>query len=180
MGQTRRQKFKDILIPLYSEMTLIDKNGSEQIKIVDGQAVPADKRVNVSNPANTVYKTEDYFAKAKNLNKGEIYVSPAAGYYVDKAAFEKGKRFEGYVRFATIFSKDRFTGVITLALDYRHLAEFTDQLVPTRTEKVFRTDAATGNYAYMVDNRGFVISHPADYHIVGLTQQGHNGPDAFG
>jgi len=173
----RDGKVQQILIPLYSEMTLIDKNGNEQIKIVDGQAVPADKRVNVSNPANTTYKTEDYFAKAKNLNKGEIYVSPATGYYVDKAAFEKGKRFEGYVRFATpIFSKDGFAGVITLALDYRHLAEFTDQLVPTQAEKVFETDAATGNYAYMVDNRGFVISHPADYHIVGLTQQGTTVP----
>ncbi|MCE5211357.1 MAG: cache domain-containing protein [Deltaproteobacteria bacterium] len=169
----RDGKPQQVLIPLYSEMALIDKNGNEQIKIVDGQAVPANKRVNVSNPANTTYKTEDYFAKTKNLNKGEIYVSPVTGYYVDKAAFDKGQRFSGYVRFATpIFNKDGFAGIITLAMDYRHLAEFTDQLVPTQAEKVFETDAATGNYAYMVDNRGFVISHPADYHIVGLNQNG--------
>lgn len=169
----RDGKPQQALIPLYSEMALIDKNGNEQIKIVDGQAVPANKRVNVSNPANTTYKTEDYFAKTKNLNKGEIYVSPVTGYYVDKAAFDKGQRFSGYVRFATpIFNKDGFAGIITLAMDYRHLAEFTDQLVPTQAEKVFETDAATGNYAYMVDNRGFVISHPADYHIVGLNQNG--------
>lgn len=169
----RDGKPQQVLIPLYSEMALIDKNGNEQIKIVDGQAVPANKRVNVSNPANTTYKTEDYFAKTKNLNKGEIYVSPVTGYYVDKAAFDKGQRFSGYVRFATpIFNKDGFAGLITLAMDYRHLAEFTDQLVPTQAEKVFETDAATGNYAYMVDNRGFVISHPADYHIVGLNQNG--------
>jgi len=54
-------------------------------------------------------------------------------------------------------------------LDYRHLAEFTHHLVPTQAEKVFETTAASGNYAYMVDNRGFVISHPSDFHIVGLT-----------
>jgi hypothetical protein len=169
----RDGKIQQVLIPLYKEMALIDKNGNEQIKIVDGQEVPSGKLTNVSNPANTTYKNEDYFAKTKNLNKGEIYVSPVTGFYVDKAAFDKGQRFSGIVRFATpIFSKDGFSGMITLALDYRHLAEFTDHLVPTQAERVFETDAATGNYAYMVDNRGSVISHPADYHIVGLN---HNG-----
>jgi hypothetical protein len=167
----RDGKIQQILIPLYKEMALIDKNGNEQIKIVDGQATK--KLVNVSDPANTTYKTEDYFAKTKNLNKGEFYVSPVTGFYVDKAAFEKGQRFEGIVRFATpVFNKDGFAGVITLALDYRHLAEFTAHLVPTQAEKVFETTASAGNYAYMVDNRGFVISHPSDFHIVGLNPDG--------
>jgi hypothetical protein len=171
----RDGKPQQTLIPLYSEMALIDQNGNEKIKIVDGQAVKS--LVNVSTPANTTYKTEDYFAKTKGLNKGEIYVSPVTGYYVDKATFEKGQRFSGYIRFTTpIFNKDGFAGVITLALDYRHLAEFTDQLVPTQAEKVFETDAATGNYAYLVDNRGFVVSHPADYHIVGLKPDGTTVP----
>ena len=164
-------KIQQLLIPLYKEMTLIDKNGNEQIKIVDGQV--SKKLVNVSNPANTTYKNEVYFAKTKNLNKGEFYVSPVEGYYVDKAAFEKGKRFDGIVRFATpIFNQSGFAGIITLALDYRHLAEFTDHLVPTQAERVFETQASTGNYAYMVDNRGFMISHPSDFHIVGLNHDG--------
>jgi hypothetical protein len=167
----RDGKIQQILIPLYKEMALIDKNGNEQIKIVDGQATK--KLVNVSDPANTTYKAEDYFAKTKNLNKGEFYVSPVTGFYVDKAAFEKGQRFEGIVRFATpVFNKDGFAGIITLALDYRHLAEFTDHLVPTQAEKVFETTASSGNYAFMVDNRGFVISHPSDFHIVGLNPDG--------
>ncbi len=170
-------KVQQVLIPLYKEMALIDKNGNEQIKIVDGQAVPASKRVNVSNPANTTFKSEDYFAKTKGLNKGEIYVSPVTGLYVDKAAFDKGQRFSGYVRFATpVFNKDGFAGIITLALDYRHLAAFTNQLVPTQAEKVFETDASTGNYAYLVDNRGFVVAHPAAYHIVGLNPNGTTVP----
>ncbi len=164
-------KIQQLLIPLYKEMTLIDKNGNEQIKIVDGQV--SKKLANVSNPANTTFKNEVYFAKTKNLNKGEFYVSPVEGYYVDKAAFEKGKRFDGIVRFATpIFNQSGFAGIITLALDYRHLAEFTDHLVPTQAERVFETQASTGNYAYMVDNRGFVISHPSDFHIVGLNHDG--------
>jgi len=92
---------------------------------------------------------------------------------VDKTAFDKGQRFEGIVRFATpVFNKDGFAGIITLAVDYRHLVAFTDQLVPTQAERVFETDASTGNYAYMVDNRGYIISHPADYHIVGLNPNG--------
>ena len=166
-------KVQQVMMPLYKEMALIDKNGNERIKIVDGQAVPEDKRVNVSNPANTTYKTEDYFAKTKNLNKGEIYISPVTGLYVDKAAFEKGERFEGYVRFATpVFNQNGFAGLITLALDYRHLAAFSDQLVPTQAERVVETNADTGNYAYIVDHRGYVVSHPADYHIVGLNQDG--------
>ena len=169
----RDGRIQQILIPLYKEMALIDKNGNEQIKVVDGQAMPAKKLVNVSNPANTTYKTEDYFAKTKNLNKGEVYVSPVTGFYVDKAAFEKGQRFSGIVRFATpVFNKDGFAGVITLALDYRHLAEFTHHLVPTQAEKVFETQSSGGNYAYMVDHRGFVISHPSDFHVVGLNPDG--------
>ncbi|MBN1364599.1 MAG: cache domain-containing protein [Syntrophaceae bacterium] len=164
-------KIQRVLIPLYKEMALIDRNGNEKIKIVDGRAVK--KLVNVSNPANTTYKTEDYFTKTKNLNKGEIYVSPVTGWYLNKKDFEGGKRFSGVIRFATpIFNQDGFAGIIVLSLDYRHMAEFTDHLVPTQAERVFETDASTGNYAYMVDNRGFVISHPSDFHIIGLH---HNG-----
>ncbi len=173
----RDGKVQQVLIPLYKEMALIDRTGNEQIKIVDGQAVPANKRVNVSTPANTTYKSEDFFAKTKSLNKGEIYASPVTGFYVDKTAFDKGQRFEGIVRFATpVFNKDGFAGIITLAVDYRHLAAFTDQLVPTQAERVFETDASTGNYAYMVDNRGYIVSHPADYHIVGLNPNGTTVP----
>jgi hypothetical protein len=169
----RDGKIQQLLIPLYKEMALIDKNGNEKIKIVDGQAVSANKLINVSNPANTTYKTEDYFAKTNNLNKGEVYVSPVTGLYVDKAAFEKGQRFSGVVRFATpIFNQAGFAGIITLALDYRHLAEFTDHLVPTQAGKVFETEGSSGNYAYMIDHRGFVISHPSDFHIVGLNPDG--------
>jgi len=170
-------KVQQVLSPLYKEISLTDKNGNEQIKIVDGQAVAAGKLANVSNPANTTFKTEDYFAKAKGLNKGEVYVSPVTGNYVDKAAFEKGQRFDGIIRFSTpVFSKDGFAGVISVAVDYRHLAKFTDQLIPTQAERVFETDAKTGNYAFMVDNRGFVISHPNDYHVAGLDAQGNAVP----
>jgi hypothetical protein len=170
-------KVQQALVPIYKELALIDKNGNEQIKIVGNQVVPAAQLVNVSDPANTTYKREDYFAKARNLNKGEVYVSPVTGWYVNKAAFDKGGRFDGVVRFATpIFNQEGFAGMIVLSMDYRHLAQFTDQLVPTQAERVFETDASSGNYAYMVDNRGYVVAHPADYHIVGLNSDGTDVP----
>ncbi len=102
-----KDKIRQIAVPLYAEMSLIDKNGNEQIKVSSGEIVPKASLVNVGNPANTTYKNEDYFAKAKNLNKGEVYISPVTGWYVNRAEFEKGKRFSGIIRIATPFSVKR-------------------------------------------------------------------------
>ena len=71
------------------------------------------------------------------LNKGEVYISPVTGWYVGKSEFEKGVRFSGIVRLATpVFDKQGFAGMIVLALDYRHLAEFTNHIIPTQQERV--------------------------------------------
>ena len=159
--------------PMYVEMALVDKAGNEVIKIADGEIAPGSKLVNVSNPANTAYKSEDYFGKTKNLDKGNVYVSHVTGWYVNRADFEKGKRFEGIVRLATpLFDKQGFAGLITLALDIRQLAKFTDNIIPTEVGYVLEADSSTGNYAYMVDDRGLVVSHPDDYHIAGLYPDG--------
>jgi len=168
-----KDKIRQVAALLYTEMSFIDKNGNEQIKISNGESVPRTKLVNVSTPSNTTYKNEDYFAKAKNLNKGEVYVSPVTGWYVNRMEFEKGKRFSGIIRFATpLFAQEGFAGIISLALDYRHLAGYTDHVIPTQAAPVFEADASTGNYAFMVDNRGFIISHPNAYHIEGLYPNG--------
>lgn len=160
-------------LPLYVEMSLIDTQGNELIKIKDGNIAPKADLKNVSNPANTTYKSEDYFLKAKELNKGEVYVSPVTGWYVNKAEFEKGKRFDGIIRMATpLFDKQGFTGVIVLALDARALAKYTDNIIPFEANYVIEADASLGNYSYMVDNRGFVISHPNDYNVAGLYKDG--------
>lgn len=118
--------------PLYVEMSLIDKAGNEIIKIAGGKIAPKAKLVNVRDPKNTTYKSEDYFSKAKNLNKGEVYISRVTGWYVNRFDFEKGKRFKGVIRLATpLFDRDGFAGIIALALDARHLAKFTDTVIPT-------------------------------------------------
>jgi len=160
-------------LPLYVEMSYIDRNGNEVIKIVKGEAVAGSGLANVSDPKNTTYKSEDYFEKARGLNKGDVYVSRMTGWYVNKAEYGQGKRFEGIIRMATpLFDKQGFIGVVALAMDSRHLTRFTDNIVPTSSEYVLKADASTGNYAYMVDSKGFVIAHPLDYHIAGLYKDG--------
>ena len=166
-------KITQVSAPLYVEMALTDKSGNEVIKLSNGNIVPKGKLTNVSNPRNTLYKSEDYFNKTKGLNKGEVYVSPVAGWYVNRFDFEKGKRFGGILRFSTpVFGKEGFSGVLTLAMDYRHLAEFAKHVIPTQSGPVYEADASTGNYAYMVDSRGFMIVHPNDYHVEGLFGDG--------
>ncbi len=158
---------------LYREMSLIDKTGNEVIKIIDGEIVPKAELLNISNPASTTYKSEEYFLRARQRGKGEIYMSPVTGWYVNRSDFEAGKRFSGIIRLATpLFDKKGFAGLVVFALDARHLAKFTDTIVPTEPGYVFEADASTGNYAFMVDNRGFVVSHPNDYHIAGLYKDG--------
>jgi hypothetical protein len=170
-------RLQNIPALLYAEMTLTDRSGQELIKIVNGQVVPKDKLTNVSRPANTTYKSEGYFAAARGLGRGEVTLSPVTGWYVSRPDFEKGKRFTGILRLATpVFDSRGFSGVLTLALDVRHLAGFTDHIVPSQTGQVFEADASTGNYAYLVDNRGFVVSHPFDYHIAGLQSDGSAVP----
>ncbi|MEN6464654.1 MAG: cache domain-containing protein [Syntrophaceae bacterium] len=157
-------KINQVAVPLYTEMALIDKAGNEVIKISNGSVVPKSKLSKAGN---------DYFAKAKTLNKGEVYIAPVSGLYVNRFEFEKGQRFNGTLRLAApIFGQEGLTGVITLALDYRHLAGFTDHIIPTQQSYVYEADAATGNYAYMVDWRGFCIAHPNDYHIEGQLADG--------
>ena len=168
-------KVRQVLSYLYTEMGLTDQNGNELIRIVNGETVEKSKLTNIGKPANTTYKTEHYFAAAKALKRGEVYLSRVNGWYVNRSDFEKGKRFSGILRLATpVFDQHGFSGVLTLALDYRHLAAFTDHLVPTQAGHVFEAEvnASTGNYAYIVDNRGLVISHPYDYHIAGLGPNG--------
>lgn len=165
------------LAPLYKEMALLDRYGNERIKIVNGTAVPESELVNVSDPANTTYKSEDYFAETQGLEKGEVYMSPVTGWYVDRESFEAGERFEGIIRVATpIFDQQGHSGQVVLTLDARHLAKFTNSIIPTESGLVFEVDATAGNYAYMVDHRGYVIAHPVSSHIVGLYPDGTQVP----
>ena len=185
-------KFETKEKTIYKEISFVDLKGNEKYKVSSIN----ENKVDVSNKKNTYVSSENYFSEIVNLKKGEIYVSDVIGEYVgtkvigtftkEKAikagiGFEPekygyagienplGKRFEGIVRFVTpVFKKGEKIGYVTMALDHKHIREFTDTANPTgKNVKQNISDATLGNYAFMWDYEGKNISHPRDYSIVG-------------
>lgn len=160
--------------PLYREIAYVDANGQEAIKITDSQIVLPSDLHDVSDPANTLYKSETYFDETRGLPAGEIYVSHIVGFYVSKAEVAAGARYNGVIRFAMpVFDgHNRFDGIVVLALDSRHLAEFTAHIVPTEERFAAVPNPATGNYAYLIDDRSQTVAHPNQFYLWGVTQDG--------
>lgn len=184
--------FKTKSIPIYKEISFFDLQGNEKYKV----STINNQKINVSDSKNTFIKAEKYFDEIQKLNKNEIYVSDVIGEYIgtkviglfskEKAQksgieFEPekygyagienplGKRFEGIIRFITpVYKNDEKIGYISLALDHRHLQEFTDTVNPTNSNlKQNITDASLGNYAFIWDYEGKSIVHPRHYSIFG-------------
>ena len=184
--------------PIFVEMTFVDLNGNEKIKITTGQLTEKTLK-NVVDRKNTFVRAETYFAELKKLKAGEIYVSDVIGAYVPThaigpylpAALEKagkpfkpeesayagtenpvGKRFRGIVRWAMpVVRAGQITGYVTLALDHDHIRQFSDRLMPTEERYTSISDAIKGNYAFIWDHKSRSISHPRDYFIVGYDPQ---------
>ncbi|MEI7613378.1 MAG: response regulator [Betaproteobacteria bacterium] len=180
--------------PLYLEMSFIDLNGNEVVKISNSRLLPT-RRVNVADRRNTFVKAETYFAELKKLKPGEIYVSPVIGAYVgskiigaytpdaaakagvpfapEESAYAGkenpvGKRFQGLVRWASpVVEEGHISGYVTLALDHSHIAEFTDHVTPSEGRYADIPDPASGNYAFIWDDQGRSIVHPRHHSIVG-------------
>lgn len=81
------EKFVYYDMPIYDEITFIDLDGNEVVKIVEEGSdkihypLSATKK-NVSLKENTYIKSEDYFSRLSELKQGEIYVSDVIGAYV--------------------------------------------------------------------------------------------------
>ncbi len=172
--------------PLYRELAFIGPDGWEQLRIRDNLAL-SDLR-DVSDPANTNYLSETYFLEARDLPSGEIYVSHLTGWHVNKEqqlqgaptpeAAVEGASYEGVVRFATPV-RDAFGalhGVVVLSLDHRHLMEFTQHITPTEDRYLAFPSYDSGNYAFMVDDEGWIITHPKYWDIRGLDRKGELVP----
>ena len=183
--------FKTKALKIYKEISYFDLKGKEQLKVSSIN----NKLLDISKKQNTYIKAESYFKKIQKLKKGEIYVSNVIGEYVKSniigdftkqkakeldikfnpqehgyAGIENpvGKKFDGIIRFITPkYKNNKKIGYISLALDHRHIMEFTDYVVPTKEATLNYSDASHGNYAFMWDNKGRNISHPRDYFIVG-------------
>ena len=184
-----------VQLPLFLEITFIDLQGNEKVKVTTSKLLPKELR-NVSLRRNTYCRAESYFRDLQKLKPGQIAVSevigpyvgtPLIGLYTPKRAKEKGvafapeqagyagkenpvgKRFQGLIRWGTPVVKGGKTiGYVTLALDHRHLKEFTDHLVPTEERFSDIPDASSGNYAFIWDYKGRSIVHPRDHSIVGF------------
>ena len=185
---------KSYMRPLYLEMTYVDLNGVEQLKVTTSPLMTSELR-DISRRENTYTKAETYWASLQSLRPREIYVSEVIGPYVgspiigpytparaqelgiqfapEQAAYAGkenpvGKKFQGIIRWAVPVEKNgQITGYITLALDHRHLMEFTDHIVPTEKRFTPIKDASSGNYAFIWDYKGRSICHPREHSIVG-------------
>jgi len=184
--------------PLFVEMTFVDLNGNEKIKITTGQLTEKALK-NVVDRNNTFVRAETYFAELKKLKAGEIYVSDVIGAYVpthvigpylpetlqkagkpfkpEDSAYAGtenpvGKRFRGIVRWAMpVVRAGQIIGYVTLALDHDHIRQFSDRLMPTDERYTPIADAIKGNYAFLWDHKSRSISHPRDYFITGYDPQ---------
>lgn len=173
-------------LSLYKEIAFIDARGMERLRLVDG--VSSTELRDVSNPANTTYRSEIYFNAAQKLPYGEIYVSHVTGWHVNKLAqlagaatpeeAVEGATYQGVVRFARPVFKEngQLRGVVVLSLDHRHLMEFTQHITPTEERFVIFPSYQSGNYAFMFDNEGWIITHPKFWDIRGLDREGRLVP----
>lgn len=178
-------RFKRNKIPIYTEISFIDLDGNEKIR-VDSNGISTDLR-DVSSKANTYCKAEDYFAHLRALRDDEIYVSRVIGEHVpgwlkisdgvvtvtQESAYAGkenplGKKFRGIIRWAMpVVENAKRVGYCSMALDHEHIMQFTDHVVPTHERFSEISDAGEGNYAWLWDYQDRCISHPRDFFIMG-------------
>ncbi|MDR2826256.1 MAG: PAS domain S-box protein [Deltaproteobacteria bacterium] len=184
--------------PLFLEITFLDLNGRERIKVTSSDLMSKELK-DVSKRENTFVKAEDYFKHLHKLKPGEIYVSDVIGAYVGSkiigtynpanaakagipfdpqssayAGKENplGKRFAGLVRWATPVMQDgKKIGYVTLALDHNHIMEFTSHIIPTADRYTEIPDAHEGNYAFIWDYKGRSIVHPRHFSMAGYNPE---------
>lgn len=179
---------KRFRIPRYAELEIVDATGMQKLVIRNNRMLPADELVNITNPANTRFKCESYFKKTAVLKQGEIYVSRLTGFHVSKqeqlgsardseSAFG-GREYEGVIRFATPLyrGKGEFAGIAVLSLDHRHLMEFSQHVQPGKVEKTVFPSYKSGNYAFIFDDEGWIITHPNFWDIRGVDADGREVP----
>ncbi len=179
IGTNENPGEKHLLIPLYKEVSFVDVRGMEKIKIVNNRVLPAEKLKNVRFPQNTTYKTETYFQKTLHLKANEMYVGHLAGFHVSKQEqlgratrvedAVEGKEYDGVIRFAApVYAKGYLQGIVVLGLDHRHLMEFTQHILPNQKMTTVFPSYMSGNYAFMFDDRGWIITHPKYWDIPGV------------
>ncbi len=164
------------LIPLYREITYVDPEGVERIRVHENNITVA--RRHVALPFIGSFGEEDYYNEARTLPPGDIYVSHLLGRHVrreeqlqgaaDVESAVGGAEYEGIIRFAMAVYRDgAYVGVVSLALDHRHLMEYTQHVLPIGDHEVVFPSYESGNYAFLFDDEGWIITHPKFWDIRG-------------
>ena len=172
-------------VPLYSELAFVDTKGREQLRIVAGK--PCNYLRNLTDPYQTTYPYEDYFYQASRLASGEVWATRLHGWYVARdeqlqgAATPldavEGHQYTGVVRFATpVYVDGEWQGVAVLSLDHRHLMTFTQHISPIDDEDTVFPSYESGNYAFMFDDEGWMLTHPKFWNIRGFDNSGELVP----
>lgn len=176
------------LLPLYRSVAFINKSGREQLVIRDGLFLPPSELNDVSTPSGTEFKSEDYFSRIRKLRRGEIYVSHLTGFHVSKqdqlaGATDPenatgGKVYDGVIRFGSpqFDRHGAFNGIVVISLDHRHLMEFTQHIDPGRNFSRVFPSYKSGNYGFLFDDEGWIITHPKYWDIRGLDHTGRPVP----
>lgn len=176
------------LLPLYRSIAFVDANGQERLSIRDGRFATEKELRNVSDPAQTEYLTEDYFRRIRALKPGEVYVSHLTGFHVSRQeqlagaptpeSAYNGTTYQGVIRFgAPLYdSRGTFAGMVVLSLDHRHLMEFTQHIDPGKNFSTVFPSYNSGNYAFLFDDEGWIITHPKFWDLRGLDRNGKPVP----
>jgi len=168
---------------LYKEVSFVDLSGNEKLKIANGKIVPSTFLKNVSSPLNTTYKGEKYFSESLKLKPGDVYVSHINGFFMppqeqfkdslDIKNFNINNYYDGVIRFVTPkFINGKIIGYVVLALDHIHLMEFTQHILPNSKDVIVFPDYNSGDYAFMFDDEGWIITHPKFWDIRGFDNSG--------
>jgi len=157
-------------IPLYSELVFVDPQGREKLRLRGGQpeVLRQHSRHDVSHDGS------DFFARTLDLNRDDVYVSALIGRHVSRQQQLAGQRYRGVIRFSRkVYTvQGQLAGVVMLALDHRHLMEFTRHISSGATPFVLDARYDEGNYAFMFDHDGWMVVHPKLWDIRGLDAAG--------
>ena len=163
-------------VPVYREITFVDPDGIERIRIFD--AAVYDTRRDLNKPFWGPFGEEDYFNQAKALPRDDFYVSHLLGRHVREAEQLRGAEgvetavggatYDGIIRFAMpVYRGLSVAGVVSVALDHRHLMEYTQHVLPLGNREVVFPSYNSGNYAFLFDDEGWIITHPKYWDIRG-------------
>ncbi|GAB6062946.1 ATP-binding protein [Deferrisoma palaeochoriense] len=170
-------------VPLYAEVAWVGPDGRERFRFDHGAPVAPGALRDVGRPEGTTFGVEDYFRACLALPPGEPWIGHVVGRHVSRpeqlAGAETveeavgGAEYRGIVRFALAVRGPggKPEGVVALALDHRHLMEFTQHVLPLSRQQTVFPSYLSGNYAFLFDDEGWIIAHPKLWDIRGL------GPD---